>query len=168
MSKSARGGCPCTDTFFCATALKWWSAYHELLHDSEWEAERARRLKRARRRFCSHRSKALNRLVHDVRPRDFYNPPELEPATRARYDILKHDENRIALRDRLLVDETPRMSITNDAERVLAQLHAFGYVQPPMKVVYYDSQGELSQIVYRESDGKLIVTDVRAAVAAVE
>lgn len=46
------------------------------------------------------------------------------------------------------------MSVTNDADAVVAHLHAAGHLPDNRRLHYYDSQNELSELVHK--DGRFI------------
>jgi hypothetical protein len=67
---------------------------------------------------------------------------------RARYVIVEDDflkEQPLIIRDVGPWDKHP--SVTNDAEGVIAELHLSGHLPADRRLLYYDSEGRLDEIV---------------------
>jgi len=56
--------------------------------------------------------------------------------------------DRLVIRDEGPWDRHP--TVTNDAENVVASLVADGYLPPGRKLLYYDSDGRLDQLLVRD------------------
>ncbi len=69
--------------------------------------------------------------------------------TRSEWDILAVERDHVTIRDR-----GTGMSVTNDAENVVAVLRAEGLLPAGRRLFYYDTQGELDEITWTE-DGKV-------------
>ena len=63
--------------------------------------------------------------------------------TKARYIIEKEEPDRIVIAD---IGAT-QMSVTNDAENVVKELHEKGILQG-RRLFYYDSEGRLDELVH--------------------
>jgi hypothetical protein len=57
-------------------------------------------------------------------------------------------EDRLVIRD--VGDHRQVLTITNDAERVVDELRSMGALPPGRRLFYYDSQGELDEIVVND------------------
>lgn len=70
---------------------------------------------------------------------------------RAQYSIAHISETYVAIRDSC----TPGcLSLTNDIERVVAELVSRGTLLPTQRLYYYDSEGDLSRVEVKE--GKFV------------
>ena len=67
--------------------------------------------------------------------------------TRCIYSIIRNDEGQNILYIR---DEDVGMSVTNDAENVVAELFENGLLNNGKRLFYYDSEGQLDEILHEE------------------
>lgn len=63
----------------------------------------------------------------------------------ATYEVVESGPEWTTLRD---LDEPGRRSITNDVERVLADVDRAGLLPPGRRLRYYDTEGALDEIVF--------------------
>jgi hypothetical protein len=68
----------------------------------------------------------------------------------AKYDIESVTPDAVRIRDEGPWDRHP--TVTNDAELVVQQLVASGYLQGKQRLLYWDSEGQMAEIVVK--DGK--------------
>jgi len=61
-------------------------------------------------------------------------------------DENESSEKQIVIRD--AGDHAICSTVTNDAERVVAKLYGMGRLLPGQKLLYYDSEGELTQLLW--------------------
>ncbi len=75
--------------------------------------------------------------------------PERESRCRCRYEIIQDEPGQpLVIADCNL----GHMSLTNDAEAVVAELHACGYLPDSRTLLYYDSGGDLGMILHCAGD----------------
>lgn len=67
--------------------------------------------------------------------------------TRCIYSIIRNDEEQKILYIR---DEDVGMSVTNDAENVVAELFENGLLNNGKRLFYYDSENQLDEILHEE------------------
>lgn len=70
---------------------------------------------------------------------------------RINYEILSNNPDKIIIRDRC---DLGGMSITNGAEAVVEELYRSGILKDGQILLYYDSDGQLDQLVHK--DGKFV------------
>ena len=61
------------------------------------------------------------------------------------FEVVRVERDAVTIRDL-----NRGKSVTNDAERVVAQLRAFELLTPGRRLFYYDSMGDLDEIVWNE------------------
>jgi len=71
---------------------------------------------------------------------------------RANYEILKDEPDMLLIRD--IGPWTEHPTVTNDAEGVVEDLAKQGRMPAGRRLVYYDSEGELDEILVK--DGKFV------------
>lgn len=71
----------------------------------------------------------------------------------AQYIILEDGPNKIILKDIGPWDRY--LTVTNDAEYVVSYLHSTGRLSIGKRLLYYDSEGDLTELVY---DGNKFIT----------
>ncbi len=71
-------------------------------------------------------------------------------ACRSDFQVVSTTPDCVTIRDL----DLGRMSVTNDAEAVVAHLRKCGILRDGKRLLYYDSQGDLDEIVWR-TDGSV-------------
>lgn len=148
-----RQACGCTESAMCPVALRW-LFYHRTIRDNReaWDGppqDYSREVFRSRRRFCAHRSKALDKSVSSL---PAYTRYLLPPGPSGLRCFISHFDYDLVT----LVEDPTYGSVLEHAEEVLNQLAKLSYLDEGQLVVLDSPSNTTHQLLYSISaDGSL-------------